>query len=214
MSSASSPNQTSELSRTEARIGPGQVIVSRRVIYGQGLLLGIAMVGTFALGILVGRGTAPSGQPDVAAAPQPCVLQLTVSLVNRDQTTAPDVGAVAIALPQSNPPDSKLAWDGLRPHEPQPADDHPGLAAIRSLGGNYARADEQGRVQLRVSNAGRYYVLVISAHRASRQAVPPRHVLAELGRFFLLMPDLFAGKDYRWREETMDGEREVHVMFP
>jgi hypothetical protein len=214
MSSDLSPNKTPDLSRADSRIGPGQVVVSRRAVYLQGLLLGVVAVGAFALGMLVGRGTAPRGRQDVAAVSQPCALQVTVSFRHRDKATVPDVGAVAIVLPQSNPPDSKIALDGLRPQEPRPADAHPGLAVIRSLGGNYARADEQGRVQLHVSGAGRYYVLVISAHQASRQAVPPRHVLAELGRFFLLAPDLFAGQDYRWREETLDGEREVNIVFP
>lgn len=208
------PNKTPDFSRADFRTGPSYVIVSRRVVYWQGLLLGVVAVGAFGLGILLGRGTVPRGRPDVAAVPQPCVLQITVSFVNGDQATVPDVGAVAIVLPQSNPPDSKIAWDGLRPQEPRPADDHPGLAVIRSLGGNYARADQQGRVHLRVSGAGRYYVLVISSHQASRQVVPPRHVLAELGRFFLLVPDLFAGQDYRWREEVMDGERELNIVFP
>ena len=214
MSSDPSPSQTPELSRAEARIGPGHLLVSRRVVYWQGLLLGVVAVGAFVLGMLVGRGIAPRVRQDVAAVPQPCALQVTVSFVNRDRATAPDVGAVAIALPQANPPDSKITLDGLRPQEPQPPEDHPGLAVIRSLGGNYARADENGRLQLHVSGAGRYYVLVISAHQATRQAVPPRHVLAELGRFFLLVPDLFAGQDYRWREVTLDGEQELSIVFP
>lgn len=213
MSSDPCPNRPPRLTRTEFPIGPGYVVVARRALYWQGILLGVVATGGFVLGILVGRDGAPSGRTDIAAISPPCTLNLRVSFLNREQTAFPDAGAVAIALPQTNPPDSKIAFDGLRPAEPLPATDHPAWAAIRSLGGNYARADEQGQMQLRVSAAGRYYVLVMSAHQAHRQVVPARHVLAALGRYFLLTPDLFAGCGYRWREETIPGERELNIVF-
>jgi hypothetical protein len=190
-----------------------KVVVARRVLYLQGVLLGVVGIGGFVLGILVGRSF-PSGPIAVPPGPQACLLSGTVSYVRDEGATLSDAGAVAIVLPQANRPEGKSTLDGLRPKDPAPTASHPGLQAIRSLGGNYARADEAGRFRLRVPDTGKYYVLVISAHRAGRPASPPRHVLAELGRFFVLVPDLFAGADYRWREENVQGDCELNIVFP
>jgi hypothetical protein len=192
--------------------GLGTVVVPRSVLYLQGLLLGVVGIGSFLLGLMMGRG-APHGDRALPASAQPSVIRGTVSFVNRDEETLPDAGAVVFALPQGNRPDAKLALDGLRPSEPPPAENQPGLLTLRSMGGNYARADEQGRFQLRVAEAGKYYLLFISARQTNRPETPPRHLLAELGRFFLLAPDLFGGAAYRWQEQTLKGDQEVNVVF-
>jgi hypothetical protein len=188
------------------------VSVPRHVLYLQGLLLGAVAVGAFWIGLLVGR-SGPHGKQEIGAGLQPSVLRGAVSFVNPDEETLPDSDAAAFVLPQADRPESKIALDGLRPADPAPAENHPGLLALRSMGGGYARADEQGHFQVRLPNAGKYYLLVISAQQSGRQVAPPRHLLAELGRFFLLESDLFAGRAYRWQEETVKGEHDVNVVF-
>ena len=107
-------------------------------------LLGVVALGCFVLGVLVGRGL-PTGTPVTETAPRPSVLSGKVSYLNREEETTPDVGAVAILLPQAKRPDEKLSLAGLLPKDAPPPADDPTLLALRSSGGGYARADADGR---------------------------------------------------------------------
>lgn len=192
-------------------VDPTKVAVPRRVLYIQGVLLGAVAVACFALGVVVGLSS--SGGGSGADGPQPCLLKGTIALGNGADNTRPDEGAVAIVVPQGVHPEQKAEIEGLRPQDPPPDEDHPSLRAIQSIGGDYARADVDGAFQLRVPDTGEYYLLVISANRVASGDDQPKNVLAQIGRFFALAPDLFGGNDYRWQQETVRRDRELNVVF-
>jgi len=192
-------------------VDPTRVAVPRRVLYMQGALLGVVAIACFALGVLVGLGT--SGGRTGTDGPQPCFLRGTIALGNGGDETTPDEGAVAIVVPQGVRPEQKADIEGLRPQDVPPDENHPGLRAIRSIGGDYARADENGNFELRVPDTGEYYLLIISANRFTSDDDQPKNVLAQIGRFFTLAPDLFGGNEYRWQQEPVRRDRELNVVF-
>ncbi|MCL4206915.1 MAG: hypothetical protein KJ000_30910 [Pirellulaceae bacterium] len=189
---------------------PAKVTFPRSLLYIQGVLLGVVTLVGFALGILVGGGT---GSVAVVDEPVPCVISGRIALRTQGDNTIMDHGAVAMVFPQGSRPETKLEIVGLRPRDSEPPADHPALLAIRNLGGDYARADQDGAFRLHVPDRGKYFVLVISANRRSVDPEIPRSVLVEVGRFFQLAPDLFAGYDYRWQAETVRGDRQLNFVF-
>lgn len=192
-------------------IDPTKVAVPRRILYLQGILLGVVALSCFALGVLVGASRSGGG-PEVHV-PQPCFVRGTIAIRSGAGDPIPDQGAVAIVVPQDRHPEQKAELDGLRPQDPPPDDTHPGLLAIQSIGGAYARTDENGRFELRVPDTGKYYLLVISTRRSGSTEDHPKSELAQIGRFFQLTPDLFGGNDYRWQPETIRRDRELNVVF-
>jgi hypothetical protein len=189
---------------------PAKVTVPRRLLYLQGILLGVVALAGFALGVLTGTGASSVA---VIHEPVPCVVFGRIALKTASEDTIMDRGAVAMIFPQGARPETKLEIVGLRPRDPEPRDDHPAVLAIRSLGGDYARADQDGAFRLRVPDRGKYFVLVISASRRGTGDEIPRTIRAQLGRFFQLDSDLFAGYDFRWQEETVRGDRQLNFVF-
>ena len=102
---------------------------------------------------------------------------------------------------------------GLRPQDPPPDEDHAGLQALYGLGGDYARADAEGRFQLRVPDRGNYFLLVISAHAGQEDREQPKTTLAQIGRFFQLTPNMFEGHAIRWQEENVQRDRQLNIVF-
>lgn len=189
---------------------PAKVAVRREVLYLQGVLLIAVAVISFGLGVLFGGR---AGNPlQTSAGPQPCLISGRVVLQTSGGDVIPDTGAAVIALSQNVRPESRLEILGLRPQDPVLPDDHPTIQAIRSLDGDFVRAGADGSFRLQVSDRGEYFLLVISA---ARRAAPelPRPVLAQLGRYFELLPDLFGGHDVRWRAETVRSDRQVNIVF-
>jgi hypothetical protein len=196
-----------------APVDANKLAVPRSVLYMQGILIGTVALMGFTLGILVGAGT--SGRRDNGDdQPQPCLISGVIGVQNETGETHPDVGAVAIVVPRDQHPEQKAELFGLRPQDPRPNDDHAGLQVIRSLGGDYARADADGRYQLKVPDAGDYFLLVISAGSERNAEDQPKAVLAQIGRFFQLSADLFGGRAYQWQEETVRRDRQLNVVFP
>ena len=175
-----------------------RVAVPRSVLYMQGVLLGTVAVGFFALGIVVGMRIGDS--QDVAEElPQPCVV--TGAVVYRDELERkiPDDQAVVLLLPADSLPQKKPPPSGLRPDDEPPGEDHPGLSAIREIGGDYGRTDSEGRFELRVLGAQPFYVLYISSRlRRSGEELAKRD-LAELSAYFLPAQDLIGRNKYAWR---------------
>jgi hypothetical protein len=189
-----------------------RVAVPRRVLYLQAVLLAAVGICAFLLGLWVRRDNTRELATD-APRVQPCTLRGAVSYRGDARESLPDGGAVVILLPQVAPTDEKLTTRGLLPQDAFPGEDHPGLAALRSVGGQYVRTDGMGRFELRVPNRGQYFLLIISAHQRQGTPVPPRRVRAEVGRFFRLTPVLFAGQAFCWQEEQVQQDRQLNVVI-
>ena len=192
---------------------PDRVAVSRRVLYMQGFLLAAVALGSLVVGILIGRATVA---PPVAefSFPRPCLIAGSIAYQDEQGVDRPDRGAVAIVVPRDLRPETKINLTGLRPQDPSPSEDDPALQALRTLGGDYCRADVDGRFWLRVPDHGPYFVMFISAARSQQEDSPPREHLAQIGRFFRLDPNLFDGHAYVWREEQITSDRALAMRFP
>src|SRR5690606_36868980 len=183
------------------------------VLYGQGVLLIAVAMTALTLGILIGRGTAPR-VVEKTGERTPCFLTGEIQYASRSGARVPDAGAVVIVVPQDKRLTDKASIEGLRPTDPLPAADLPSLVRIRSIGGDYTRADHQGYFKLRVPDTGDYFLLVVSrqSQRQASERLDPVH-LAQMGRYFLPAPDLIGEHKYRWRAETIKRDKEYKFTF-
>jgi hypothetical protein len=88
------------------------------------------------------------------------------------------------------------------------------LPALREIGGDFARADAEGRFRLVAPQPGPYFLLIISSHldRPVNERPAPQD-LAELGRYVDSAPELLAQKRYRWtRRRFRESEQISHVF--
>ena len=194
-------------------VDPNKLAISRNVLYAQGALLGFVALISFSIGVLVGLGTSDESD-DASGIPQPCLISGMVAVQDDGGDTSADVGAVAIVVPRDVRPEQKADIVGLRPQDTYPVEGHLGLRAITSIGGDYTRADDEGRFELRVPDRGSYFLLVISASARRRGDDQPKTTLAQIGRFFQLTSNLFEGYAYRWQEEAVRRDRELNIVFP
>ncbi len=188
------------------------VTIPRYVLYTQGFLLGAVALVFFVFGMVVGSRSRGEGGP---ASPQrPVAISGTVFYQGQGDSRSPDVGSVVMLLPTTQRPDEKAPVEGLRPEDPMPEEDHPAVAIVRSVGGDYVRADRHGRFRVRATVPGRYYLLVISKHRRRAADRSPRaDELARLGRFVLPATQLLGSQQYRWKEVLLRGDQRLDVTF-
>lgn len=185
------------------------VLVKRTALYVQAVLLLAMGVMGFALGYVLGQARAGLKQGDAAdregEAP-PIVVQGTLTYEQSPGELVGDADAVALALPVNNQPDVRLQARGLRPDDRWERDRTPGLDTIVSLGGDYARANEDGRLELMVRKPGDYYLLLISRHADRRpgDSVRPRDA-TELAAYFESPLELLGTKKYDWSVQHFSG---------
>jgi phage FluMu protein Com len=195
-----------------ASLDPHKVAVPRAILYMQGALLGLVALMSLLIGILLGRGCSPAVQI-ADEGPQACQITGVVAIQDARGETTPDGGAVVVVVPRDLRPEQQASMLGLRPQDPLPDENHAGLQALYELGADYARADAEGRFQLRVPNRGNYYLLVISAHASQDDRDQPKTTLAQIGRFFQLTPNMFEGHAIRWQEENVQRDRQLNIVF-
>lgn len=76
-----------------------------------------------------------------------------------------DEGATILVIPVGKTPASeKLPLEGLRP-EDRGRQSRAGVDRLRTIGGSFEYADPQGRFQIEVAQAGKYWVLILSRHK-------------------------------------------------
>lgn len=197
----------------ETTIDYDKVAIPRRMLYLQGGLLAVVALLSFILGMLVSGRSAP--REALGNLPQPCVLSGQVMIALSDDSR-PDAGSVVIALPADRrpAPDGRVAIAGLRPEDPIPVDNHASLRAIRGLGGDCVRANENGEYQIRLPQDGAYFVLVIS-RRAARSAKDKLEMsdVAQMGRYFDNVTDLVDDRKYQWRTVALRGDTTLDATF-
>jgi hypothetical protein len=196
--------------RTESVIDYDKVAVPRRVLYLQGILLGVVALVSFVLGMLM----SDRPPPEQAANAQPCVLSGQVTY--GEEQSRPDDGSVIIVLPVDRRPaaDARVSIEGLRPGDPLPADSNISMRTIRSLGGDYVRTNEQGQYRLRLPENGRYHVLIIS-HRSARPSSDQMEMsdVAQIGRYFASVTDLISDRKYQWRTLAIRRDESLDATF-
>jgi hypothetical protein len=186
------------------RPGASMLLVSRRVVYLQAALIALAALVGLLAGFLLGRATgaaSPPGQEPKAADTVLVRGRITHAGANG---VAADQGAVVIALPI----DKRAGIDGrrLHPQAPAPSEGSSALLAIEEIGGQHARADADGRFSLVVPQAGRFYLLIVSAHaRRGAPSVLEPTVRMQLDAYFTSPPDLLGSYAFSWTVERFEG---------
>ncbi len=102
--------------------------------------------------------------PVAVAANRTPALTGRVSYVSSDGNTRPDAGARIIVVPEQRVGESKLPVVGFRAGAAD-ADRELARASLRSLGGDFAIADEQGEYAVELAAAGQYHVLFLSRYQ-------------------------------------------------
>jgi hypothetical protein len=181
------------------------LLVSRRVVVLQAVLLLLVGVGGLTVGYLWGRRQVAPPVDDAGAA-QTVLLQGTLSHQAEGGLPQGDAGAVVIVLPLHKIPNPKLSAAELHPAGPGPDEGAAVLLALEEMGGRYARADAGGEFSLVVPQPGKYYVLFISKNAQRPSGAPPgAQDMRELGRFFGEPPKLVGKQKYRWAVEDLSG---------
>jgi len=197
------------------RVDRSKVAVPRYVLYTQGALLGSVAIGAFVLGWVFGAVTAG---PDKSLVEDntPRVIRGELTYVDQQDREQPDAGSVVILVPQeSRPgPNEKVSVAGLRPDDPMPEEDHPGLQRISVMGGAYARTNAEGEYRLQVPQRGRYFMLVISGNstRSGNDDLNKEH-LAQMGRYFTPATDLIGDRRFRWSREEIGRDMTLDHTF-
>jgi hypothetical protein len=119
-----------------------------------------------------------------------------------------------LLAPEDARPEQKAAVASFLPGGALVDASDPAVLALREIGGDFTRADGQGRFRLVVPRPGSYFLLIISAHRnrpAGERAAPQD--LAELGRYVESAPELLGQKQYRWIRRRFDESEDVSHVF-
>jgi hypothetical protein len=181
------------------RFDPQYVSISRKALYAQAGLIAIVALGCFVLGYLAGMAGG-AGSP-VAQAPvaQPLVISGKLFYQPQPGQSTPDAGAVMILLPEEAIPDELLPIAGLRPTDAALEAENPAVQAIRTLGGVYVRAGENGEYKFSLPKVGKYRVLRLSRHAARAPGNDPERADIEtLSRYFSNPAELLGPQKYTW----------------
>lgn len=159
------------------------------------------------LGLLVGRMTASPGaepsadlekRPVAEAGPNPAVAVVAAQPLPADSkravegrvtyTTAmdetrPDAGARVLVLPFKHPAASRIAARSFQAGSGA-GDFKLAQAAIRTLGGDFATADAEGRYEIALTAPGKYRLLIISRYQARPDSALDPELEAVLKEWF------------------------------
>lgn len=199
----------------DARVDRTKVAVPRTILYVQGALLGVVALAAFVFGWIFGAATSgPRVSPEEDNTPR--VVRGTLTYKDENNRAQPDAGSVVILVPQdSRPaPGEKVDVVGLRPDDPLPEADHPGLQRIAVMGGAYARTDAEGDFRLQVPRRGQYFMLIISGNRLrSGGATLNKEHLAQMGRYFVPATELIGQRRFHWSEEKIGRDMRLDHEF-
>jgi hypothetical protein len=185
------------------------ITVPRYVLYTQGALLGVVALVAFTLGALAGSAVLSPAPPQT----EPCTIRGSVTFTSGPRMRA-DAGAAIALLPQTAGRwEERAPVAGLGPGDSPLDDDQRGLSIIRAAGGACARADLNGRFELRLPHPGRYWLLVVSHERRADQKSGLAADVRNLTRFFDNPGALLAGHTYRLSSEIIRVDKQINVVF-
>lgn len=185
-------------------------------------LIGLLMVGS--VGVLLMNRTDPTSdtaadsslpvaaaqdaaEPDAAAgSEQQPAFTGRITYVSDSGDVRPDDGARVIVLPTQRRGTIRFDSDGFLVGSGA-VDSAVATAALRTLGGDLAIADEQGQYVIHLSEAGSYQAVVISRHQSRPWQVGVEAPTQEmLERFFLRPSTLLGQLAYRVEEIPYRGQ--------
>ncbi|MEX0937233.1 MAG: hypothetical protein WDZ59_05180 [Pirellulales bacterium] len=202
------PQESPHVHHAGAPHDPDLVVISRRAIYAQGILIAAVGVVGFVVGYLIGGRDAtpsPERRADAGDAPfEPVLVEGRLTYRNDQGRQVPDAGAVVLLLPTGLTLDERIPVEGLQPGSSTPEGGAAAERILESLGGAYQRTDGDGRFELVAPGPGTYHVLLVSRHARRRAGVSPKpDELASLGRFFHPAPELMGRLKCDWSERTI-----------
>lgn len=184
----------------------GMILFHRRTFYVQALLLLILMVAAFWGGYEMGRGDAHFEQQvrQEQAERERIPIRGNLSFPLQAGGVGKDEGAVVIALPEGELPERFIPIDGIRPQDPPPVESHEALRMIEQLGGQYARADQDGKFYLVAPDKGTYWLLIISTHAVRPEGNDVDEIdFMQMKKYFDRPEDLINRYQYRWSAEEV-----------
>ncbi|MBM4003155.1 MAG: hypothetical protein FJ295_07690 [Planctomycetes bacterium] len=197
--------------RTAAQIvvDPRRVAIPRAAIYAFAAVLMLSIFGAAMIGYAVGRsGLRSAGHATEIS--QPCVVSGRVTYVNEAGETLPDAGASIIVLREGERPalEDKIQASGLRPADPPLDSRHAQIAKLNQFGGSHARSNAEGEFEVKLTQPGRYFLLVISKNGPrSAQVEPTRSEFAQMSRLIADPTELLGDRRFRWLNESIVGDR-------
>jgi hypothetical protein len=173
------------------------VLLSRRTLYAQAVLIAVATAAAFVGGYFVGRGNNDS-QSSFDTVSESILVTGQVSIRTKTGESIPDADAAVLIVPAERRPrrDAKLDAAGLNPTAPPPAADDTVLASIEALGGAYARTNSSGEYRVALPQSGKYHVLVLSRGLVRGGNNIDRVDLATLGEYVFDALALIGQQEY------------------
>lgn len=187
--------------------------VTRFALYSiGGLIVGVALI-SFLLGWAMGQGSVQT-QFGAMANAQRHRIYGRVAFTTGQGRNAPDTESVVVALPRRRKPDEKLTINSIRPDAAPPNSQDPTVRGIREIGGDVVRTDALGEYELDVSEAGEYYLLILSSHVARASNRPPlTNEIVELGQYFKQADTLLGQNDYVWTKHLVRTDKKYDYSF-
>lgn len=136
----------------------------------------LLVAAAFAAGYFASHIRRPASEPTnsvehaaPAAAEPPAAPAITgrITYKTADGESLPDRGSRILILPREREGTAKFSANGFRAAD-HPADVRLAQAALRSLGGDLALADDGGKFSIQLPNPGTFHILVVSNY-ASRE---------------------------------------------
>ncbi|MBC7351115.1 MAG: hypothetical protein H5U08_02045 [Thermogutta sp.] len=221
-----SPPQVSgpDASQNIAHLLSEYVLVKRAALSWYYFVLVGCTLGGLAIGWLAASSLQQPKAAGTAAKPassEPVLLSGEIRFVDARGMGHPDTGAVVIALPAKQFPDSRVPIEGLRPWDSDSPQRQRNLEKLAEHGGAWTTVEEDGQFRLVLPETGDYWVLVISKNLARPKSVteqPNRGIgeldLAQLSRYFERPVDLIGPQEYSWSLRSVDiGGGQIHHIF-
>ena len=213
-----------DTSQDVARLLSEYVLIRRAALSWYYFVLVGCTLGGLAIGWLAAssfRQPRAVSSPANAASGERVLLSGEIRFIDAGGMGHPDTGAVVIALPARQFPDSPVPIEGLRPWDRDSAQRQRNLEKLAENGGAWTTVDEAGEFSLVLPMQGDYWVLVISKNLARPKSVteqPNRGIaeldLSQLSRYFERPGDLIGPQEYYWSRQRVEvsGGRIHHVF--
>lgn len=210
---------------------PSRIMHRQKVRFGPGVLL-LGCLLSLICGVIIGRATATLGMTPAPTAPEPigAMAQVaeersveppstpvgptvagTMTYISPTGESRADRGARVLILPLDRKGTAKLSTIGFRVGA-NIADQEMLTAAVRSLGGDFVLAGDDGRYSLTLPAGGRFGVLMASRYQARESSSTLPGPMTNFINTYFDRPDLLLGQ-VQVHFETVDVDAEKPIKL-